>query len=319
MIFWRIISWFATFGVFIAGVFTGTNNSDFIMNYKKNVESVPFIENDFKTALPQTDMYDIIKDHLTEKSPDGKEKKAIVIGYDGCRADDLSMCSAKDNSGILTLLDGGGKAVLSYCGGVNYPRINTQATSTAPGWCSMLTGEWADVHGVTDNGIPKSNDHLTLLTTLVEDKSIDSSAFYVSWGGHFSAEDATYYPERMYIEEKGVNSKFLKANDDDGTYANVMADIAQADCSDFIFSIFEYCDHIGHDTGFCMNNPEQVQAFADVEKASKTIIETIKARENYENEDWLIIITSDHGGYNTWHGGPTMQERYTFIIANKDF
>lgn len=315
MIFWKIISWIATFGVFVAGVFTGTNNSDFTFNYKNDVKSVSFYENDFDSAVPQTDIYSMIKNHL-EKGGE-KENKVIVIGYDGCRADNLTMCDKPENSGILTLLGKGGHAVLSYCGGKNYPRINTQATSTAPGWCSMLTGVWADVHGVTDNSIPKSNEHLTLLTTLVENKTIDSSAFYVSWGGHFNDEDSTYYPEKQYIAQKALNANFVCSGGDDGTYANVMADIAKDNCSDFIFSIFEYCDHIGHDTGFCKNNFEQVKAFADVEKVAADIIGAIEARSNYENEDWLIIITSDHGGYNTWHGGPTMQERYTFIITNK--
>ena len=181
----------------------------------------------------------------------------------------------------------------------------------------MLTGEWADVTGVTGNGINKSNDHLTLLTTLVESKTIDSFAFYVSWGGHFTSEDSTYRLEKEYIEEKNLDATFLKADDDNGTFDNVIRDLSGADCSDFIFSIFEYCDHTGHDTGFCMNNEELSKAFLDQDEVAEKVINAVKARENYENEDWLILITSDHGGYNNWHGGPTMQERYTFIISNK--
>ena len=222
MIFMRIISWIATFGCFVAGIFTGTNNSDFISAYKRNVRSVAYYENDFDTAVPQTEMFNLISDHLSDKS--GKEKKLIVIGFDGCRADNLVLCEKEENSGIKTLLSDGGQAVLSYCGGVNYPKINTQDTSTAPGWCSMLTGEWADVTGVTGNGINKSNDHLTLLTTLVESKTIDSSAFYVSWGGHFTSEDSTYRLEKEYIEEKNLDATFLKADDDNGTFDNVIRD-----------------------------------------------------------------------------------------------
>lgn len=314
-IFWRIIAFFATFGCLVAGIFTGTNNSDLTGAYKANVKSVAFYENKFENAVPQTEMYNIISDFY--KSAGQKEKKVIVIGYDGCRADNLVMCSEAAKSGIKTLLADGGHAVISYCGGVNYPQINTQDTSTAPGWCSMLTGQWADVHGITGNGINKSNDTLSLLTTLVESKTIDSSAFYVSWGGHFTSTDSTYYLEKQYDEEKQLDVKMLKASDDNGTYANVIEDLEQKECSDFIFSIFEYCDHYGHGTGFCMNNPDQKTGFAEQEQVSADVIKAIKARENYENEDWLILITSDHGGYNTWHGGPTMQERYTFIVSNK--
>lgn len=318
-IFWKIISWFATFGCLVAGLFTGTNNSDFTFNYKRDVKSVAFYQNDFETALPQTDMYSIICNHLNGESKDGKEKKLIVIGYDGCRADNLTLCSSKNDSGILTLLDNGGKAVISYCGGVNYPKINTQDTSTAPGWCSMLTGQWADVHGIYENSIVKHGNY-TALTTLVENETIDSSAFYVSWGGHFSNDDSTYFEEKQYIEKNNINAKFLRSETgDEGTLTNVLTDIKQENCSDFIFSIFEFCDEAGHDTGFCKNNEEQVQAFKDSEKTACEIIAAIKSRPTYEKEDWMIIITSDHGGYNNWHGGPTMQERYTFIVSNKQF
>ena len=319
-IFWQIAAWLITAVFFIGGIFTGTNHADFISTYKARVAASAY-ENTFKTAVPQTEVYKIIKGFFSEEQTAGtaKEKKVIVIGYDGCRADNLSLCGNAAESAINTLRADGGHVRLSYCGGIQYPMKNTQDTSTAPGWCSMLTGQWANVHGITGNGITKSNDHLTLLTTLVEDGTIDSSAFYVSWSGHFSGEGTTYIAEKQYIEENSINSNFLCAGDDNGTLENVLNDIRQDDCSDFIFSILEYCDHTGHDTGFCPKNPEQKKAFADAEKAGVEIINAIKARENYENEDWLILITSDHGGYNNFHGQATMQERYTFIACNKDF
>ena len=319
MLFQRIIAGIVTFFMLIGGTFAGTNHGDTIRKYNKNIEAVEEYENTVDTAVPQTEIYRIISEHFNSAPESGKKvKKAIVIGYDGCRADTLKLMESKEESGILTLLEDGGNAVISYCGGKNYPKFNTQATSTAPGWCSMLTGVWADEHGIKNNSIPKSNDHLTLLTTLVEDKTIDSSAFYVSWGGHFSAEDATYYPELKYNEEKGLNVNFLRASDDNGTFDNVMTDIKKAECSDFIFSIFEYTDHTGHGTGFGMGNSEYCTAFSDAETHAKTIIDTIKARPSYAQEDWLIIITSDHGGYNTGHGNMTIQERMTFIVSNKN-
>ena len=48
-------------------------------------------------------------------------------------------------------------------------------------------------------------------------------------------------------------------------------------------------------------------------------IKAIEGRDTYETEDWLIIITSDHGGIGTDHGGNSIQERMTFIVSNKEF
>lgn len=314
-LFTKFILLIMAFFAAIPGWFTG---GDTDAAYKKAVREVTVYENTLNTAVPQTEIYRIVDDFFAAPLAEGKtEKKCIVLGYDGGRADALSLMKGASESAIQTLLDEGGNAVLSYCGGVNYPNYHTQATSTAPGWCSMLTGSWANVHGITDNGIEKSNDHLTLLTTLVEDGTIDDSAFYVSWGGHFNGEGTTYWQERQYIEEKGLDVVFKCNADDAGTLDAVLNDVQAADCSDFIFSIFEHCDHNGHGTGFFIQNADYQQAFADAEKDAKNCIEAIKNRATYDTEDWLIIITSDHGGIRTGHGGNSIQERMTFIVTNQ--
>lgn len=315
--FWSFIATVATFFMMIYGLIGGINFGDTIAKYKDNVSSVEAYENTIETAVAQTDIYGLIEQHFASDLPAGKtEKKVLVLGYDGGRADALALLDGETNdSAISYLLASGGNAQIAYCGGVNYPTINKQDTSTAPGWCSILTGEWADVTGVTGNGVVKSNDHLSLLTTLVEDEKADSSAFYVSWNGHFSADDSTYVLEKQYTEEKGLPVVFSDADDDDGTFANTLADVQQADCSDFIFTIFEYPDHIGHDTGFCIDNPDYAAAFKECDAQCKRIIDAVEARETYESEDWLIILTSDHGGYNTSHGALTIQERMTFVVT----
>lgn len=319
LFFQRFAAAFLTFFMMLYGVIGSMNNGDTVLSYEKRVASVEEYQNTIDTALPMTDIYTIINDHLHSPLPAGKTaKKVLVLGYDGARADTLSLLGQSENSAITTVLDDGGKAYIAYCGGVNYPAFNTQKTSTAPGWCSMLTGQWADVHGITDNSQPKSNDHLTLLTTSVEDGTIDESAFYVSWNGHFIGDDATYINEIGYIEEKGLNVHFVDAGDDDGTYANVLADIRKAECSDFIFTIFEYCDHTGHDTGFNMKDERYTNAFLSADATGYALLQAVKARPTYETEDWLIVITSDHGGYNKGHGFLTIQERMMFIVTSKD-
>ncbi len=315
----KIIIAVFTFFTMLGGMIGGNNSGDTITSYKDRVKSIDVYENTFETALPMTEIYKIIDSHLRSSLPRGKtSKKVLVLGYDGTRADAFSLLDRSQNSSIKTVLAEGGKAYIAYCGGKNYPEFPTQATSTAPGWCSMLTGVWSDVHGITDNDQPKSNDHLTLLTTSVQDGIIDESAFYVSWGGHFSGEDSTYINELRYIEDNGLNVHFKRADDDAGTKANALADISKSECSDFIFTIFEFCDHVGHDTGFDMKSDEYTGAFLEADSTGYDLINAVKARATYATEDWLIVITSDHGGFNTYHGGPTMQERYMFIVTNKD-
>ena len=289
------------------------------MSFEDEMNSISVMENKWETAVPQTEIYNLISDHFNSPLPEGKTvKKAIVIGYDGCRTDTFRLLESSKKSAINHILDNGGHAVFSYCGGVNYPAKNTQKTSTAPGWCSMLTGVWADGHHITANNQPKEVEPKTLLISLVEDGKAKSSAFYVSWKGHFSKEKATYINEKEYIEENKIISTYLRAKDDDGTKANIINDLKKDDCTDFIFTTLEYTDHAGHSKGFSLQELCYVSGFRDADATGMDIIEAIESRPNYKTEDWLILITTDHGGIEKDHGGSSMEERITFIVSNKE-
>ena len=158
-------------------------------------------------------------------------------------------------------------------------------------------------------------DTKTLLTSLVEDKLADSSAFVTKWAGHFSRDNATYLDEKKYCEDNALNVNFAKCEDDSATHAYTMDEIKKADCADFIFTIYEPTDSTGHNKGFTFNNPKYKDAFRTEDAYALEAINAIKARATYEKEDWLIIITADHGGIGTGHGGESIQERMTFAAV----
>lgn len=318
-----IISVVLVFAIIGASILLYTKRYAFDKNdteafYKENIAAVEY-ENTIETAIPQTALYDVIKNHFTSELPEGKtEKKAIVIGFDGCRADILNLAK-EENSVINALLSDGASINLTYCGGVNYPEENTQDTSTAPGWCSILTGQWADVHGITGNDITKSLDTKILLTTLTEEKIIDSASFITKWAGHFSRKNATYLLEKEYCEENNLNVAFNKCEDDEASHSFTLQEVSKEDCADFIFVIYEPTDSTGHGKGFSYNNPEYQEAFIKSDAYGYETLSAIKARESYETEDWLIIVTSDHGGIKTNHGDESVQERMTFAVMNTEF
>ena len=284
--------------------------------YRHNVGKVGY-ENSIESAIPQTALYDLIQNHFNSPLAEGKtEKKAILIGYDGCRADVLTEMQ-NENSGIGSVLGDGGSLKLAYCGGVNYPEKNLQDTSTAPGWCSILTGEWASVHGITGNNIPKSMETKTLLTSLVEEEKIDSSSFITKWAGHFSRDNATYIYEKEYCENNNLNVAFNKCKNNQKSLETAIGEIGKTDCADFIFVIYEQTDAEGHGYGFTINNPDYKKAFKEADSYGYQTIQEIKSRPTYNNEDWLIIITSDHGGININHGKASIQERMTFVATNR--
>ena len=295
----------------------GRDKTDTEELFRSNVNAVKY-ENTIETAYPQTDLYGIIKGHFEADLPEGKTvKKAVIIGYDGCRADILA--EKEENGAVSYLLKNGASNNLTYCGGVNYPAENTQDTSTAPGWCSIATGEWADVTGITGNGIIKEVEPKTLMTSLVEDGTIGSSSFITKWKGHFTNDNSTYVDEKAYCEEKNIDVEFELHKNKKDIHTGAMEEITSADCADFVFIIYEDTDSAGHDYGFSYNNPVYKDAFKTEDAYGYEVIKAIEARETYETEDWLIIVTSDHGGIKTGHGGPSIQERMTFVVMNKEW
>ena len=285
--------------------------------YRQNTDAVKY-ENTIETAYPTTDVYGIIKDHFEAELPEGKtEKKVVVLGYDGCRADVLA--EKQENGAVSYLLKNGASINLTYCGGVNYPEVNIQDTSTAPGWCSMLTGEWADVTGITGNGITKAVEPKTLLTSLVEKNVIDNAAFITKWKGHFTNDNSTYKAEKDYCEENNIAVEFLLRKNNEDVQTGALEEVKSEECADFVFVIYEDTDSAGHNFGFSYNNLIYKKSFNTEDGYGYDVIKAIEARESYDTEDWLIIVTSDHGGFETNHGGASIQERMTFVVMNKEW
>lgn len=285
--------------------------------YRQNVAAVGYV-NTVETAYPQTDLYKVIDEHFRSELPEGKtEKKAVIIGYDGGRADILA--ERKEEGAVSYLLSNGASNNLLYCGGVNYPAENTQATSTAPGWCSIATGVWSDVHGITGNGITKAVEPKTLMTSLVEEGIIDSSSFITKWKGHFTNDNSTYKDEKAYCEENNLNVEFQLRKNKKDIHTGAMKEITSEDCADFVFIVYEDTDSAGHDFGFTFNNPVYKKAFNTEDAYGYEVIKAIEARNTYETEDWLIIVTSDHGGIGTGHGNASIQERMTFAVMNREW
>ena len=285
--------------------------------YRQNVASVGY-DNTIETAYPQTELYSIIDEHFRSELPEGKtEKKVVVIGYDGCRADIVA--EKQEKGAISYLLANGASNNLTYCGGVNYPAENTQDTSTAPGWCSILTGVWADKNGINKNGVIKSLEYKMLMTTLVEEDVIDDAAFITKWKGHFTDEDSTYIDEKAYCEENNIDVDFVLRKNKSDIQKGAMEEVTSADCADFVFIVYENTDSAGHDFGFSFNNPIYKNGFNKEDGYGYEVIKAIESRDTYETEDWLIIVTSDHGGFGTGHGHESIQERMTFVVMNKEW
>ena len=80
-------------------------------------------------------------------------RRVLFIGIDGVRPDSLQ---AANTPAIDALATNGIITYNAFAGGV-LGTPTQQATSSGPGWSTLLTGVWTDKHGVTSNNFNGSN------------------------------------------------------------------------------------------------------------------------------------------------------------------
>jgi len=287
--------------------------------YAQEIENLQVFDSTMDQAMPQTVIHKLITEHFHSALPEGKTvKKAVFIGYDGFRADGLENIKDNENSAVMYIKNQGG-LYHTFSGG--NAGVNEQATSTAPSWMAMLTGGWGEYNGITDNSQMKNAQADTFLTSLA--RQGHAASFTTSWREH---TELSYRPDIVQSIQSGLPVEYTHQIDDTATYYQILKYVSKPENvqktmqedPDVIFFTLEYTDHAGHGTGFGNQNEEYVQACKDDDAYGYDIIKTIEARSTYAEEDWLIIISTDHGGTKLSHGGQSVFERMTWLACNKE-
>ncbi len=283
--------------------------------YLARLDTQGVFNNTTKTALPQTVFADAVRKHF--KKQNGKTPKALLIGFDGARADAMHLLFESTDEKItgglfvsaysaVQALKAEGGLYLSYAGGESDSR---QETSTAQGWAAILTGVWGAENGVLRHLPLKTNCPTVLRELAMQGKK---SAFLAEWPDHFTI---TYKDEIEIAKREKLPLVFQQYRDDRALETAFSEQIA--DGTDCIFGIFETPDYNGHATGFSLENPRYAAGICRLDTVAYRLAEAVKRRPTYRDEDWLIMITSDHGGHGLRHGTQKQFDRMTFIASNK--
>jgi len=290
-------------------------------DYLTRLNRTGIFDNRAQKSVPQTAIFDAVLDFFEEDHGD-KTPKCLLIGYDGARAD--ALINTKDDPGAGTqLLKADGGAIYNMYTGGNWWQLNFQDTSTAPGWMTIVTGHWAKERGGTGHGV-NTNDPSkppdgpkVIFTELLERELVSRTHYIVSWNKHFNGGDATYVNDIAYCAANSLNAAWTDTDSDQATFELTLAEVQDPNGADMVMCILEYCDSAGHNNVFSNTDPAYVQAFKNSERDAAALIAAVKARENYANEEWLIIITADHGGVFTGHGPQMAGARQIFLAANR--
>jgi hypothetical protein len=97
---------------------------------------------------------------------------------------------------------------------------------------------------------------------------------------------------------------------------NRVVNLMQDPATDVVMTFFSDVDTAGHTCGFDPAAACYLTEIANTDAQIGQIMSAMAARSNFANEDWLVILTSDHGGLGTGHSGGLPEQRtIPFIVA----
>ena len=220
-------------------------------------------------------------------------KKALIIGIDGCRPDALEMASTPNIDELIAT-------------GVFSPdALNDDITISGPGWSAILCGVWSEKHLVTGNGF-SVDDYESYPSFFKRAKEFNPALQTLSichWG-----------PINDNILDDHVDFT-LNVSSDEAVAEKASAYLSVND-PDIVFLHFDEADGVGHGSGFSPDVPEYLSIIEEIDSLVGVVIEAIENRPDYEDEEWLILLTTDHGGLGTSHGGNSIEEERVFVIAS---
>ena len=253
-----------------------------------------------------------------------KTRKVVFVIADGIPLDVIQSQPMPN----LALMTKNGGLVSAYVGGENGGYSETP-TISAVGYNSLLTGTWANKHNVWDNDIAEPNYNywnvFRYFKTAFPEKK---TAIFSTWEDNRtkligSGSEAAGKLQPDFVFDGYELDTTLFPHDKNGHFYNKIDDfVMEKACStinrsapDLSWIYLEYTDEMGHRHG---DSPEFLNALSKLDSQIGKLWASIQYREKNFNEEWLIIITTDHGrdtfGYH--HGNQSNRERNTWMATN---
>ncbi len=176
-------------------------------------------------------------------------------------------------------------------------------TSSSQNWASMIMGAGPEQHGVTSNGWERDNHSIAPTTTGAED--LFPTIFGVLRQQRPEAKIATFYDWGGFgrLFEKSVLDQDVDGDGPDETLRQAVAYITEQK-PDFTFIHLDHVDHALHTEGH--GSEEYYEAVEHTDVLLGELLDGLATAGLSERT--ILIVTADHGGVGTRHGGESMAE-----------
>ncbi|MHA7271185.1 alkaline phosphatase family protein [Arthrobacter sp. HLT1-20] len=232
----------------------------------------------------------------------------LVVGIDGIRHDSLLAAHTP-------VIDG-----LAAAGVLLPVRVHEKnLTISGPVWATVATGVYMDQHGVEDNEVhPPQLAAFEDFTALVRRQRPElATMIATSWfpmsmatacGPLFSSGG---WVNPVDPEDQNNNDSWLKADDEIAQYASARLRTEDLAVSFVYFGEGDVNAH-NHGTG-----PDYTACIERCDARLGLLLQAIADRTTREEEDWSIIVVTDHGHLDEGgHGGDSDEERTAWMLAS---
>ncbi len=157
--------------------------------------------------------------------------------------------------------------------------------NSATNWADMMTGVRKDKHDVTSDDFA-GNDLANYPVIFKRIKEVNKNMRIAAFAT--SAEFKNNLTTDADVSEVYANDDQLKTN---------MVNFLKADTASIVVGQFSGIENAGRAAGVWDNSaPGYKTAIADFDTRVGELITAVKTRPTYNKENWMIIITSSHGG-----------------------
>lgn len=249
------------------------------------------------------DFEDTLKGQSAEDSSslDIGQRKVLLIILDGAVGSEVRTIAPVN----LTLM--GDFSIHSYDALADYK--GAEDMSDARGWTTLLTGVSPAKHGVTGADFTGNNldQYPTFFTRFRQVRPDLKTAAFVS------------SPE-LADNLLGDATEKKSFNGDDAAVKNaVVSELGSDDNTSLIMAEFSGIAKAGDQGSYEAADPGYKSAVITTDGYIGEILTSMRNRDNFENENWLVIVTSDRGSEIASNPGGAVQNAYSDSRRNTLF
>ena len=192
----------------------------------------------------------------------------------------------------------------------SFESIADENTSDPASWATMMTGVGHHKHGIQSTSYLPAPD---------PSDPHHAGDYYPSIFYRVAEHDPrmvttaiTQTPGLANVLLLDASQSLIAANDEQ-VKTDAVRQLTQGN-PDLLLVQFKSVLDAGTQSSFSFDSPEYKTAVQEIDGYLGELKAAMEARPTFDREEWLFVVTSNHGGVDNTYGGDSYQERNTFTM-----